>query len=148
MYMNARSNLVRGIAPSGSKIKIIFQWLTPAGSLGEFYSSEEILIAFEVESTLAIDHFELAGGDFPPYLSLLSDGKIYGVVPDDLEESLEYHFTVAAINIEEDRIEQEFSLTIKQLVSQVEWVTPEGSLGSTGYGQPVYNRVEAESEVQ
>lgn len=148
MLALSRSNQYRGIMSSGNKIKIIFEWRTEAGPLGTFYGTEEILIKLEVEATIGVDHFKLLSGDLPPFVSLLSDGTLYGVVPQNLDESLEYHFTVQAVDNQETVIEREFSLEIRQLISDVTWITPEGTLGTMALGQVSSERVRAESELQ
>lgn len=138
-------NLIRGIFSAGKGRQVQLEWITPEGTIGLYYETEEIMIQLQVASSADIDHFELISGALPDFVQLLSDGLIFGEVPETIPENTIYEFTLRVIDKEERSQERTFNLDIRKVVSDIQWVTPEGNIGTLRLGQAAFNHVEAES---
>lgn len=143
----AISNLWRGIFSVFNNGENIV-WNTPAGDLGTFWETDIVDIQLDVLSKWPIDFYEIVDGEFPDFLSLLNNGKIYGQVPEDIGENFSTTFTVRVVDEREGFADQTFTLNFRLLVSLVEWITPEGQLEALDLGQPFLKTLKAESTLQ
>ncbi|MNK57785.1 hypothetical protein D3C87_768490 [compost metagenome] len=140
-----RGNLNRGIFSAGKGEQVRLEFTTPEGTIGQYYETEEIAFQLLVSSSDDIDHFELVSGELPEFVQLLSDGLIFGEVPETIPENTIYEFTIRVIDVEERFADRTFNLDIRKVVSDIQWLTPEGNIGTLYLGQSAFNQVEAES---
>lgn len=147
MFIRAIRNILRAVV-SSSKAQINnMEWITPLGSLGEFYETETFEIQLEVQTNYAIERFTILDEDIPEYISLLPNGLLVGEIPSEIDENYDLIFTVRVVDIYENILEGEFSLTIKKIQSEVTWITPQGQIVELGIGQPIVTPIKAESNL-
>ena len=88
------------------------EWVTDAGSIGEFFDGTEFDFQFEAEDLDPSDtiQFSLLTGEFPNGLTLADNGRLYGfILP--ISSTVDYNFTLQ-ISDGKDVALREFSMTV------------------------------------
>lgn len=127
------------------------RWLYPLGDLGLFTEhdtfSYELRLATSNSLSNTITGFSVVSGTLPPGLTLnAGSGEISGTFGwVDGQET--FTFTIEVEDNLENTIQGTFSITVKEFVTEVQWLTPEGELLDQGLGGGVFINLKAKSVV-
>lgn len=121
-------------------------WETPQGLIGAWNEGTAIdfaLIANDPDGDIA--SYALQSGALPSGVSLNTiTGHLLGTIG-QVGQDTTYTFTVRVIDKTNLYADQQFSLVVKDVGTQVNWVTPAGTVGQGSSGQDYQGRVMANS---
>ena len=123
------------------------EWFDPLpGSLGLVTVGDEVEYDFIVtDPNNNITGFSIVSGSLPLGLEMNPySGQIYGVLG-EVDEQTNYTFRLKVTDLDGNELFGDFSISVKPLVSEVQWVTPEGEIADLSGGSGLYTRLEAQS---
>lgn len=121
-------------------------WMTGEGYLTSLEEHDDVNIPLIIEDPEdSINSYQIVSGLLPPGLSLnLLSGVITGTVLPVLQDE-RYTFTVAVTYGDIYSVMGTFELLVIDQGTEVNWVTPAGSIGQPAPGEPVMTVLEATS---
>lgn len=142
-FVEFEENEAIGIILNDDVSQIAFD--PPSGSLGTFDMETEVdlKINVSIDSDL-IDGFEIIEGSLPPGLTMNPySGNISGTLG-TVEDDTVYGFVVKATAIDGGYGLADYSITVRDTVLDIVWITPEGTLVDAPSGYGFKKKLEAE----
>lgn len=122
------------------------QWVTPSGYIGAWNEGTDVdyaLIASDPDGD--IKDYTLVAGDLPSGVSLNTlSGHLLGTIGQVGQDTV-FTFTVRVTDKSNLSSDSQFNLLVKDVGTQVSWVTPSGGLGSGDSGADYSKQVKAQS---
>jgi len=138
-------NLRRGIVVSRMKgPPAPLRFITPQGNVQNIYTDEPVMFEFEYVSVNPVESITMSG-TLPTGLSFSADGVIYGKVTTQIDEVLDFPFTITIVDSENNSITGNFSVQERPTVTEIQWQTPEGEILDSGVGAVIYDMLKAKS---
>lgn len=136
---------------SGKSFKIYglipqIQWITES-TLPDYFYNYNFTQNISISSKYPITKVEVTGGSLPSGVFITQNGMIFGRHTGTGEPTTST-FTLTATDSTGFSDSKTFTLTIKEYVTEVVWVTAPPLPDEYGIGQGIYLRVIAESEIQ